>query len=156
MHYGSIVSGKSAAGRVFNVLVESLGSWVSGWELTIRARTSAVGTRVSEIRAQGAVLDRLGLAVETERKTDPESGNPAFFYRVVRVAERERTFKFCWKSGLVNFGRSRLAGKEGATQAFKALGYSLQDLELLHLWEEVEDGLTVEPVKQAECSGFSS
>lgn len=143
MHYGNIENGRSAAGRVFNVLVESLGSWVSGWDLTIRARTSAVGTRVSEIRAQHSTLDRLGLAVETSRQVDPESGNPAFFYRVVRVAEPERLFRFNWKSGLVNFGRSRLAGQDGATEAFKALGYSLNDFQGLHFWEEVKDELKV-------------
>jgi hypothetical protein len=52
MHAGSIENPKSAAGRVYKILLEDVGCWFSGWNLTTQARVTAVGTRVSEVRHQ--------------------------------------------------------------------------------------------------------
>ena len=51
MHAGSIHS-DTAAGRVYAVLHEHEGEWVGGWDLAMAAHTTAVSTRVSEVRAQ--------------------------------------------------------------------------------------------------------
>ena len=52
MHAGAIDNPKSAAGRVYKILLEDVGCWFSGWDLTVQARVTAVGTRVSEVRHQ--------------------------------------------------------------------------------------------------------
>jgi hypothetical protein len=52
MHAGNIANQKSAAGRVYKILLEDVGCWFSGWDLTVQARVTAVGTRVSEVRHQ--------------------------------------------------------------------------------------------------------
>lgn len=52
MHAGAIDNPKSAAGRLYKILLEDVGCWFSGWTLTTRARVTAVGTRVSEVRHQ--------------------------------------------------------------------------------------------------------
>ena len=52
MHVGSIRNPGTAAGRVYDVLRSRCGDWLSGWDLTTAARTTAIGTRISEIRAQ--------------------------------------------------------------------------------------------------------
>ena len=59
MHYGNI-DGDTAAGRVYRVLRQRRGEWVGGWDLSMAARTTAVSTRVSEVRRQlpeGEILD---------------------------------------------------------------------------------------------------
>jgi hypothetical protein len=78
MNYGNIEK-NTAAGRVFEYLKARLGQWVDGWSLTVETKTTAISTRVSEIRVQ---VDRLGYAVEMKREKG-EDGRPKFFYRLV-------------------------------------------------------------------------
>lgn len=78
MNFGNIEK-DTAAGRLFSFLDARRGEWVDGWTLTVETRTTAVSTRISEVRAQ---VDRLGLAVETKRETDVD-GRPRFLYRLV-------------------------------------------------------------------------
>ena len=73
MHPGRIDS-DTAAGRVYRHLRSVQGSWVGGWELAMATKTTAVSTRVSEVRHQ---LHGTGQRVEANRD---ESG---WFYRIV-------------------------------------------------------------------------
>ena len=50
MHYGKIDK-NTAARRVYRVLRRRK-AWIGGWDLTMAAKTTAVSTRVSEVRAQ--------------------------------------------------------------------------------------------------------
>jgi hypothetical protein len=59
MHAGNIANQKSAAARVYKILLEDHGCWFSGWDLTVQARVTAVGTRVSEVRHQLPVGQRI-------------------------------------------------------------------------------------------------
>lgn len=77
MNFGNIEK-DTAAGRVFKYLKERLNEWVDGWTLTVETKTTAISTRISEVRAQ---VDRLGYDVEMKRGKD-EEGRPRFFYRV--------------------------------------------------------------------------
>lgn len=74
MHAGKLWT-KSAAGRVWRCLLENLDDWKSGWELTALARTTAVSTRISEVRAQ--LPD--GYALDTKQE------GRGFWYRLRRV-----------------------------------------------------------------------
>jgi hypothetical protein len=49
MHAGSL-TGDSAAARVYRRLREAEGTWVGAWDLTLDCRTTAVSTRISEVR----------------------------------------------------------------------------------------------------------
>lgn len=51
MHAGKLEN-KTAAARVFGELYRRLDEWVDGWSLTLAAQTTAVSTRISEVRAQ--------------------------------------------------------------------------------------------------------
>lgn len=73
MHYSSIDNPKTATARVLRVLRRKRGAWISSWELTTTAHVSAVGTRVSEIRAQG---------VDVEHR----QRGAGHYYRLVRAA----------------------------------------------------------------------
>lgn len=62
MHAGRI-DGDTAAGRVYEVLKGKAGEYVGGMELTLLARTTAVSTRISEVRRQlpaGERIERIG------------------------------------------------------------------------------------------------
>ena len=51
MHVGSITeSSITAAARVYRTLCAAHGGWIGGWELQDAAKTTAVSTRVSEVR----------------------------------------------------------------------------------------------------------
>lgn len=50
MNYGKIEN-HTAASRVYRLLRTS-GRWLSGWDITIKARTTCASTRVSEVRHQ--------------------------------------------------------------------------------------------------------
>ena len=76
MHAGTIDNPKTAAGRVYNILSYCKGLWLSGWYLTTEARVTAVGTRVSEVRHQLPVGQRI------EHKTEHE-GERGSWYRLV-------------------------------------------------------------------------
>lgn len=79
MHAGNI-NGNTAAGRVYRALLARRGEWVDGWTLTIDARVTAVGTRVSEVRAQLPA----GMTVECEPR------NKGYWYRLVSNAPGEQ------------------------------------------------------------------
>jgi hypothetical protein len=72
MHSGRIDS-NTAAGRVYLYLIGLGGRWVGGWELAMATQTTAISTRISEIRHQ---LAGTGRRVETMR-----DGN-RWFYRI--------------------------------------------------------------------------
>jgi hypothetical protein len=76
VHCGSLTT-NSAAARVYRVLQEARGEWVGGFELTLKAETSAVSTRVSECNHQ-----LMGERIECERR------GAGFFYRLVAVNEQ--------------------------------------------------------------------
>lgn len=76
MHVGTIQNPKTAAGRVYDRLLEANGKWMSGWDLSISARVTAVGTRVSEVRHQLPARQRI------EHKTSHE-GVSGSWYRLV-------------------------------------------------------------------------
>lgn len=76
MHPGSIDNPTTAAARVYRVLSDLGGQWIGGWELTQAAHTTAVSTRISEVRMQ---VERHGERVEVEKR------GRLYFYRLVRV-----------------------------------------------------------------------
>ena len=76
MHCGKLTT-NSAAGRVYRELRRwsQFGSgWVNGWQLSVNARTTAVSTRISEIRHQLPPNERI------EKKQDGRG----FYYRLVQ------------------------------------------------------------------------
>jgi len=70
MHAGSIES-DTAANRVYSYLRANRGHWIGGWRLTLDTETTAISTRISEIRHQLPV----GEAIETKQE------GRRFFYR---------------------------------------------------------------------------
>ncbi len=81
MHPGRI-DRNTAAGRVYRVLAENEGQYVSGWDLTLQAHTSAVSTRISEVRRQ------LGPGERIEKlQADGKNGmlTKGYYYRLVRL-----------------------------------------------------------------------
>lgn len=76
MHCGSL-EGNSAAARVYRALQEANGEWVGGFDLTLKAQTSAVSNRVSECNHQ-----LMGERIECERQ------GSGFFYRLVKTNEQ--------------------------------------------------------------------
>lgn len=86
MHAGNIDNPDTAAGRVYRVLKARMHikttkgvGWVGGWDLSQWAKTTAVSTRISEIRAQLFVDD--GRRETIEVKQDGRY----FFYRLVET-----------------------------------------------------------------------
>lgn len=84
MHPGSIDNPASGAGRVYAVLKERMrtgfnGGWVGGWDLSQIAQTTAVSTRISEIRLQ--------LMADSGRRETVESEQRGryWFYRLVET-----------------------------------------------------------------------
>ena len=80
MHAGSIENDLTAAARVYKVLRKD-GGWVGGWELQDRALTTAVSTRVSEVRHQLKAATPITECIERKQV------GPEFFYRIVRVEQ---------------------------------------------------------------------
>ena len=76
MHPGSIDNPETAAGRVYDHLRAHMGKWFGGWELQQAAETTALSTRISEIRKQ-LDLDR----VRGERIEVKQQGQ-RWFYRL--------------------------------------------------------------------------
>ncbi|MCK4306083.1 MAG: hypothetical protein KAY24_17720 [Candidatus Eisenbacteria sp.] len=79
MHAGSI-DGMTAAARVYRVL-KSEQRWIGGYELQDRAETTAVSTRVSEVRHQLPETEAIEMKQEGHR----------FFYRWKRVPVKKTT-----------------------------------------------------------------
>ena len=72
MHAGKL-TGDAAAARVYRILRARPGRWVDGWELTLGAQTSAVSTRISEVRSQ----------LPKGEKIEVEQVGHGFWYRLV-------------------------------------------------------------------------
>lgn len=77
MHGGSIDRPETAAGRVYEVLNARRGQWVGGWDLQMAAQTTAVSTRISEVRAQLVRNPARGERIEMEQR------GRKFYYRLV-------------------------------------------------------------------------
>lgn len=82
MHVGSIRNNKTAAARVYCYLLDNP-RWCSGWEITTGARTTAVGTRISEVRRQLAAGERIDHCAE-------RFGQRGSWYRLIRESEVDR------------------------------------------------------------------
>lgn len=52
MHYGSISSPRSKAGEIYRFLKANMGTYFSGWDLTLQCHTTAISTHISEINMQ--------------------------------------------------------------------------------------------------------
>lgn len=77
MHVGKL-TGDNAANRVYRVLTSQPGAWIGGWDLTQRAMTSAVSTRVSEVRSQ----------LDGSETIEVQQRGRAFYYRLVRERQQ--------------------------------------------------------------------
>jgi hypothetical protein len=86
MHAGAIDNPKSAAGRVYKILLEDVGCWFSGWNLTVQARVTAVGTRVSEVRHQLPDGQRI------EHKTSHEGVHGSWYRLVIESTASDKGF----------------------------------------------------------------
>ena len=75
MHAGSITNDLTAAARVYAALRGANGRWLNGYELQDEARTTAVSTRVSEVRRQLPAGEEIEMKQEGRR----------FYYRLTRV-----------------------------------------------------------------------
>jgi hypothetical protein len=76
MHSGSIY-GNTAAARVYQILKELDCEWIGGWELTLAAHTTAVSTRIAEVRAQLPPGEDIGIEPRGKR----------FYYRLEKVGQ---------------------------------------------------------------------
>ena len=86
MHTGNIDNPETAAGRVYNVLKGHYGEWLGGWELTQYAQTTAVSTRISEIRAQ------LTLDPDRREKVEMKRDGRYFYYRIAGTESQMELF----------------------------------------------------------------
>jgi hypothetical protein len=77
MHAGSINSDLTAAGRVYKYLRERPERWIGGWQLTIETGTTAISTRISEVRHQLPKTEKIETNQEGQR----------FFYRWRRIRQ---------------------------------------------------------------------
>lgn len=75
VHPGRIDTDLTAAGRLYSHLRRHRGKWIGGWQLTLDTKTTAVSTRISEIRHQ---------LPETEQIEVKQEGRN-FFYRWMKV-----------------------------------------------------------------------
>jgi len=75
MHPGSIESDLTAAGRVYAYLGHHRGCWVDAWRLTLDTRTTAISTRISEIRHQ----------LPRNERIEVKQVGRGFYYRLVKV-----------------------------------------------------------------------
>ena len=78
MHCGRI-DRDTAAGRVFNILRANAGHWVDAWGLTLASKTTAISTRISEIRHQLATDERYDIESDQQGRK--------WYYRVVDHGE---------------------------------------------------------------------
>ena len=74
MHSGKL-EGDTAANRVYQYLKRNQGQWFGGWDLTIATRTTAISTRISEIRHQ----------VPANERIEVDQEGTYWFYRLVKV-----------------------------------------------------------------------
>lgn len=76
MNHGSI-SRNTAAGRLYAVLAATPNVWRDAWELQQEARVLALSTRISEIRHQLPVRERV------EHAEEIRGGDRRQYYRLV-------------------------------------------------------------------------
>jgi len=75
VHTGSIAEDSiTAAARVYRTLCAAHGGWIGGWELQDAAKTTAVSTRVSEVRHQ----------LPPGERVEMRQVGHQFFYRIVK------------------------------------------------------------------------
>jgi hypothetical protein len=94
MHSGSLTNPNTGAAKVYAVLSASPGVWFSSWDLTIAAKVSAVGTRVSEIRHQLPP----GQVIEVEQRTT--DGKRGWWYRLTFKGQLTLTGVMEWSEGV--------------------------------------------------------
>lgn len=75
MHAGSIDSDIAKAARVYRQLKRHTNKWCDAWWLTVETETTAISTRISEVRHQLPPGERIEVKQEGGR----------FYYRLVRV-----------------------------------------------------------------------
>ncbi len=75
MHAGKL-TGDAAAARVYRILRSRCGHWFGGWELTLAAQTSAISTRIAEIREQ---------VPERGERIERTQAGRRFYYRLVEA-----------------------------------------------------------------------
>lgn len=75
MHAGSIDSDTAKAARVYRLLKRHMDKWCDAWWLTVETKTTAISTRISEVRHQLPP----GEKIEVEQRKD------GFHYRLVKV-----------------------------------------------------------------------
>ena len=83
MHVGSIDSDLTAAGRVYSYL-RRYREWVGSWTLTYDTHTTAISTRISEIRYQ------LAQRVPPDEEIEVKQVGHLFYYRLVSVPVSEQ------------------------------------------------------------------
>ncbi|MCC6490702.1 MAG: hypothetical protein IT364_24665 [Candidatus Hydrogenedentes bacterium] len=75
MHYGNL-DRDTAAGRIYRDLSARRGQWCDAWVLMTETRTTAVSTRVSEVRAQLEASGR-------DERIEVDQRGKKWFYRIV-------------------------------------------------------------------------
>ena len=75
--HAALLEGNSVTARLYRLLVSHIGKWYSGWGLAMAVKTTAVSTRISEVR------HRLPKGEKIEVKHTKEG----WFYRLVRDYE---------------------------------------------------------------------
>lgn len=78
MHYGSIHSPHSKAGEIYRFLKVNMGTYFSGWDLTIACHTTAISTRISEINTQLEETDAY-------EEVDSDHRKEGWFYGLVHI-----------------------------------------------------------------------
>jgi len=75
MYLGSIESDLTAAGRVYSYLKRRMNKWCDAWWLTVDTKTTAISTRISEVRHQ----------LPPDERIEKKQVKGKFFYRLVKV-----------------------------------------------------------------------
>lgn len=85
MHAGTIHNPKTTAGRLYRRMKLEPGTWFDAWNLAIQMKTTALSTRISEIRSQLPANERI------EHEEVNQNGRRRQFYRIVSVpVQKER------------------------------------------------------------------
>lgn len=83
MHPGTIDSDLTAAGRVYSYLRRHANKWIDAWRLTLDAKTTAISTRISEVRHQLPPNERIEVKQEGRK----------WFYRWAKVKQESAPFE---------------------------------------------------------------
>lgn len=82
MHTGRLDT-DSAAGRVYRYLKQHKGCWVDAWTLTVETGTTAISTRISEVRHQ---LNEKQIPEAIETRQD---ANRRWYYRLMNSQNKD-------------------------------------------------------------------